>query len=60
LIDGALFRKNYDNMFLRCLEKPDADKVLANFMMDQPEDILVEKQLPTRFLRVGYYWPTLF
>jgi hypothetical protein len=29
IIDGALFRKNYDNVFLRCLEKPDVDKVLA-------------------------------
>ena len=29
IIDGVLFRKNYDEFFLRCLELEDANKVVA-------------------------------
>ena len=28
IIDGVLFRKNYDGVFLRCLEQEDASKVV--------------------------------
>jgi len=60
LIDGALMRKNYDNMFLRFLENMDADKVL-----DQSHDGLVGRHFGREttahtILRVGYYWPMLF
>ena len=29
LVEGVLFRKNYDGVLLRCLEKEDAKKVMA-------------------------------
>ena len=29
IIDGVLFRKNYDGVFLRCLEHEDANKVVV-------------------------------
>ena len=29
IIDGVLFRKNYDGVFLKCLEQEDAKKVVA-------------------------------
>ena len=29
-IDNVLFRKNYDGVFLKCLEKPEADKLLVD------------------------------
>ena len=29
-IDNVLFCKNYDGVFLRCLEKPKADKILVD------------------------------
>ena len=29
-IDNVLFHKNYDGVFLRCLEKPEADKILVD------------------------------
>ena len=29
IIDGILFRKNYDGFLLRCLEKEDAKKVIT-------------------------------
>jgi hypothetical protein len=35
LVHGILFRKNYDGVLLRCLEKKDVDKVLK-YMHDGP------------------------
>ena len=32
LVEGVLFRKNYDGVLLRCLEKEDAKKVSQNCM----------------------------
>jgi hypothetical protein len=55
-----LFRKNYDNVFLRCLEKYDADKVLAQ-LHDGPAGGHFGGETTThKILRVGYFWPTLF
>jgi hypothetical protein len=60
LIQGVLCQKNYDGVYLRCLEKEDVDKVLSE-LHDGPVggnfggDTTINK-----ILRVGYYWPTLF
>jgi hypothetical protein len=48
IIQGILCRKNYDGVFLRCLEKRDAEKVLLNSMMDQLVDTMVETPLLTK------------
>jgi hypothetical protein len=60
LIYGLLFRKNYDNVFLICLEKPNVDNVLVQLHdgLDRGHfgGEAFEKQIP----RAGYIWPTLF
>eukprot|EP00253_Pinus_taeda_P009284 PITA_09284 len=48
IIDDVLFKKNYDSILLRCLEKPEAQKVCRSYMMDQQEDILELTQQLTR------------
>ena len=60
IIDRVLFIKNYDGVFLRCLEQEDAKKVVAELHdgMDGGHfsgDITAHK-IP----RAGYYWPMLF
>ena len=37
IIDGVLFRKNYDRVFLRCLEREDAAKVVKE-LYDGPAE----------------------
>ena len=61
IIDGVLFRKNYDGVFLRCLECEDANKVVAE-LQDGPTGGHFSRDITTshKILRVGYYWPTLF
>eukprot|EP00253_Pinus_taeda_P012670 PITA_12670 len=60
IIDDVLFRQNYDSVLLRCLEKPEAQKVLQE-LHDGPAgghfgaDITAHKIIHAR-----YYWPTLF
>jgi hypothetical protein len=49
LINIVLFRKNYDGVLLRCLEKEDVEKVLKTFMMGLLEDILLRKLQLTKF-----------
>jgi hypothetical protein len=48
LIQGILCRKNYDGVFLRCLEKRDIEKFCPSSMMDLQEDITVEILLHTK------------
>ena len=60
LLDDVLFRKNYNNVLLRCLEKDDADKVLVE-LHDRPEGKHFGGRMnEEKVLREGYYWPTLF
>ena len=35
IIDDVLFRRNYDSILLRCLEKTEAKRYCRNYMMDQ-------------------------
>jgi len=60
LINDVLFRKNYDSILLRCLEKAEAEIFLQE-LHDGPAgghyagDVTAHK-----ILRAGYYWPKLF
>jgi hypothetical protein len=60
LIDGVLFKKNYDNVFLRCLEKPDVDKVLVQLHDGPVGGNFGEEMIVHKILIVGYFWSTLF
>jgi len=50
LINDVLFRKNFDGVFMRCLEKEESEKVLAKLHSGDAGGHLVETQLPTKYL----------
>ena len=60
IIDGVLFRKNYDGVFLRCLEQEDAKKVIIELHDGPAGGHFSEDTTAHKILRAGYYWPTLF
>ena len=60
LIDGVLFRQNYDQVLLRCLEKDDAEHILTKLHDGPIGGHFNEETTTHKVLRVGYYWPTLF
>ena len=60
IVEGILFRKNYDRFLLRCLEKEDATKVMT-YLHDEPaRGHFSGDTTAHKILRAGYYWPTLF
>eukprot|EP00253_Pinus_taeda_P022767 PITA_22767 len=60
IIDDVLFRQYYDSVLLRCLEKPEAQKVLQE-LHDGPAGGHFGADTTThKVIHAGYYWPTLF
>ena len=61
IINGVLFRKNYDGVFLRCLEREDATKVVKELHDHSVGGHFSRDTTDHKILRAGiYYWPTLF
>ena len=60
IINRILFRKNYDGVLLRCLEKEDAKKVIAELHDGLAGGHFFGDTIAHKILRAGYYWPTLF
>ena len=55
-----LFRKNYDGVFLRCLEREDANKVVTELHNGSARGHFLGDTKTHKILRAGYYWLTLF
>lgn len=57
---GILFKKNYEGIYLRCLDKPEANKVLTK--LHDKFGTTHGSHLATThaILRARYYWPTIF
>ena len=60
IIDGLLFRKNYDGVLLRFLEKEDVKKVMIDLYDGPVGGHFSGDTTSHKILRAGYYWPTLF
>ena len=60
IIEGILFRKNYDGVLLRCLEKEDANKVMIDLHDGPAGGHFSGDTIAHKILRAGYYCPTLF
>jgi hypothetical protein len=60
LINNVLFKKNYDSMLLRCLEKQEADKVLFDIHNGLAGGHFEGDTTTHKILHAGYYWMTLF
>eukprot|EP00253_Pinus_taeda_P018977 PITA_18977 len=60
IIDDVLFRQNYDSILLRCLEKPEAQKVLQELHDGPAGGHFGADTTAHKVIHAGYYWPTLF
>jgi hypothetical protein len=60
LINDVLFRKNFDGVLMRCLEKEEAEKVLSELHAGEVSGHFGGDTTSHKVLRVGYYCPTLF
>eukprot|EP00253_Pinus_taeda_P024170 PITA_24170 len=60
LIDDVLFKRNYDSMLLRCLEKIESEKVLQELHDGPAGGHYAGDATAHKILQAGYYWPTLF
>ena len=59
-IDGVLFRRNFDGVFLRCLEKIETDNILLELHVGPIGGHYSWDTTSHKILRAGYYSPTLF
>eukprot|EP00253_Pinus_taeda_P022031 PITA_22031 len=53
-------RRNYDSILLRCLEKPEAQKVLQELRDGPTRGHFGVDTTAHKIIHAGYYWPTLF
>eukprot|EP00253_Pinus_taeda_P028659 PITA_28659 len=60
IIDDVLFRQNYDSILLRCIEKPEAQKVLQELHDGPARGHFGADTTAHKIIHAGYYWPTLF
>eukprot|EP00253_Pinus_taeda_P026102 PITA_26102 len=60
IIDDVLFRKNYDSVLLRCLEKQEAQRVLQELHDGPAGGHFGADTTAHKVIHDGYYWPTLF
>eukprot|EP00253_Pinus_taeda_P027185 PITA_27185 len=60
IIDDVLFKKNYDSILLRCLEKTEAQKVLQELHDGPVGGRFGADTTAHKIIHAGYYWPTLF
>jgi hypothetical protein len=60
LINDILFRKNFDGVFLRFLEKEESKKVLVELHSSDVGGHFGGDMTAHKVLRAGYYYPTLF
>jgi hypothetical protein len=60
LINGNLFRQNFDGVLIRCLEKDEAKKVLLELYAGEAGGHFGGDTTAHKVLRAGYYWPALF
>jgi len=60
LINDILFWKNFDGVFLRCLEKEESERVLDELHSGDSGGHFGGDTTTHKVLRVGYYWSSLF
>jgi hypothetical protein len=60
LVNGILFRQNFDGVLMRCLEKDEANEVLVELHAGEVGGHFGGDTTTHKVLRAGYYWPTLF
>ena len=60
LIDNILFRKDYNDLLLRCMDNDHFDKILFEFHDGPPRGHYSRKTTTFKVVRAGYYCSSLF
>eukprot|EP00253_Pinus_taeda_P024238 PITA_24238 len=60
IVDDVLFRRNYNSISLRWLEKHEAQKVLQELHDGSARGHFGADTTSHKIILAGYYWPTLF
>jgi hypothetical protein len=60
LVNGILFRQNFDGILMCCIEKDEAEKVLLELHVGEAGGNFGGNTTTHKVLRSGYYWPSLF
>jgi len=60
IVDTVLFKRNYDSILLRCLEKYEAQKVLQELQDGTVGGHFGGETTAHKIIHAGYYWTTLF
>jgi len=60
LANDTLYTKNYDGVWLRCLEMDDANHVLKEMHYGRTGGHYGRETTAHKIFRAGYYWPTVF
>lgn len=60
LVDGILFKKDYNNILLRCIEPDQIEIVLKEFHEGPARGHFAARTIALKIMRAGYYWPELF
>ena len=59
-IDNVIFQRNYDGVFLKCLEKSEANNLMFEMHVGPAGGNFSRETTTYKVLRVVYYCPTLF
>jgi hypothetical protein len=60
IVNGILFRKNFDGILMHFLARDEVDKVLSELHAGEAGGHFGGDTTTHKVLREGYYWPTLF
>ena len=59
IIDNQLFKRGYSIPLLKCVNKDQSQYVMAEVHEGVCGHLLGGRSLAAKFLRAGYYWPTM-
>ena len=59
LIQGVLYKRGFSTLYLRCLDKPEAEYVMREVHEGVCGNHSGARSLVHKLVRAGYYWPTM-
>lgn len=59
-IDGVLYKKDFNGVFLRCIYPDQSKRILEEFHDGLARDHFAPCTTTLKIMKAGYYWPDLF
>ena len=60
IVDGILFRKDFNGALLRCIDIDQAKRMIKELHDGPDGGHFLARKIAVKIMRVGYYWPSLF